>query len=50
VEEGRVGVLVQNIFTFSFSFQNIFFRGKEEGLLSASTEHGPKTSAAKSGA
>jgi len=45
-EEGHVGVLVQP----SFSFQKTSFRGKEEGLLSTSREHGPKTSAAKSGA
>jgi hypothetical protein len=35
------------LYNLSFSFQKISFRGKEEGLLSASTEHGPKTSAAK---
>jgi hypothetical protein len=43
---GSCRVLVQP----SFSFQKISFRGKEKGLLSTSTEHGPKTSAAKSGA
>ncbi len=46
VEEGHVGVLVQPLFFF---LKNSF-RGKEEGLLFASTEHGPKTTAAKSSA